>query len=387
MPYGFVVAVPNASRVLLTYEHICASVGEVDDRVAAVGEHWDAYPHVDRARPGIVRFDFVVELRGAGVVRSEDDVIAVGILYLAATVRRGKEGVDARDENWEVGLIGVGNLGVVDRDGAVMTIRGARNNQRDRAGGRCARVGGAGGGHDHLLAGRRRGRSVQTGGFVNMSRRRRRNGPRDWHGAGELLRLAGEQSYGARRNDDWRKKVNLRGEHLRWIGHRGGRDRQSLLRTDARGCRVVAFLRQVANRWRTARPCDRWIPHGQEQLGLRRGQVDGCRTDTTKSQRLRRRRFQIDVRRAGLGRVRNAGSGNGNDLRRRDARGRRVQATACDGSGTRRRIGNRDSAGVELLRLGCCQCGPRRRDFQQSCWHDFDSAYGQIVKPDRQGIC
>jgi len=126
-------------------------------------------------------------------------------LYLAATVRRGKEGVDARDENWEVGLIGVGTFGVVDRDGAVMTIRGARKISVIVLVERCARVGGAGGGHDHLLAGRRRGRSVTDGGLSICPGA---VGGMD-HVTGTVLLnccVWPGNKLRRRRNDDWRKK-------------------------------------------------------------------------------------------------------------------------------------------------------------------------------------
>ena len=74
-------------------------------------------PHGDGAGGGIVGRDFVVQFLQAGAIGPEDDVVAVGVLYFAAVGGVCQVAVGAGDQNREVGLVRVRNLGMVDDDG------------------------------------------------------------------------------------------------------------------------------------------------------------------------------------------------------------------------------------------------------------------------------
>ncbi len=58
----------------------------------------------------------MIEFVRARIIRREDDVVAVRVLYRAAICRRRKITVGPRNQHWEIGLIRIGNSRMVNND-------------------------------------------------------------------------------------------------------------------------------------------------------------------------------------------------------------------------------------------------------------------------------
>src|SRR6202035_97124 len=79
------------------------------------------HPDDDGAGGGVIAIDFPIEQLCAGAVRSEDDVVAVRALNLAATGYISQVRVHSFDENREVDLIRAWYLAVRNRNRALIT--------------------------------------------------------------------------------------------------------------------------------------------------------------------------------------------------------------------------------------------------------------------------
>jgi hypothetical protein len=64
----------------------------------------------------------MIQLHRSGRIRSEDDVVSVGTLHMSAIGYGFQQRIGGVEQNREVGLICVRHLGVIDRNGAHVSV-------------------------------------------------------------------------------------------------------------------------------------------------------------------------------------------------------------------------------------------------------------------------
>ncbi len=84
MPDTFIVVIPDSRLVRLIGSDTGVAVTQVDRRVGGVRERRNFDPVVNSTGRGNISLHFMIELRGAVRVGSEDDIMAVRVLNVTA---------------------------------------------------------------------------------------------------------------------------------------------------------------------------------------------------------------------------------------------------------------------------------------------------------------
>jgi len=165
---SLIAAVPHAGWILLRRRNVGVSVENIDCCIGSVRKGWNPYPGNDLTGDGIVLLHLIIQPGLPCRVRAEEDVVAVEAAHMAAVVDGGKRRVRYAEQEWEVRLVRIRHLLVMDDNGAregitadpAFCTRGLLGQESDRGRGRLCRVGPTGRGDGYGLrrckTGRRR---------------------------------------------------------------------------------------------------------------------------------------------------------------------------------------------------------------------------------------
>src|ERR1700674_78858 len=117
MPDALVVAVPDGGGVGWVGGDGRVAVEQVEDSIGSVGEGGDVDPIAPGAGGGVIGFAFKCQRDRTAGIGGEKDIEAAGAGDIAAASCAGQIGIGAGDQHGEVGLVGIGNPGVIDGDG------------------------------------------------------------------------------------------------------------------------------------------------------------------------------------------------------------------------------------------------------------------------------
>ena len=228
MVHGLIIGSPDSCRILLRSCNIRVSVEHIENGVRGMGKRRNAHPRGHLSGEWVIALQFVVQLGQAVRIGTEDNVVAAGTGDLACIGDCGEAWVSCVEHEWEVGLVRVLDLRVINDNCALGAIparpalrcRGRNGNdggrsERDRGRSQLCRIPLTCRSDDH----RQRCGDVPRGGIqagrTDASHTRRTDRPVNCRMAGvcyigdQLLRLTVCQ------HRTWRSHADRYGRHQR----------------------------------------------------------------------------------------------------------------------------------------------------------------------------